>query len=157
SVPRTSISANGSDALDLATPAAARNAAGEAVVVWVEERPDGSGTDVFGRRLDSRGLPRGGPIRVNTSTLGNQSRPRVAMDAAGNSVRPWDAHGPSDASTIYARLFTPEGIPRARSGGANADPFQVNVSTQASPSHPSAAMDAAGDFVVAWEVDDTSG
>ena len=37
-------------------------------------------------------------------------------------------------------------------GGAQGNEFQVNTYTAANQEHPSVAMDAAGDFVVTWQI-----
>lgn|GEM_PF-2785456 len=68
----------------------------------------------------------------------------MARDAAGNFVMVWDQASTSfpNSASIQIERFDAAGKPR---GGA----FHVGTST-IDPGSPSVAMDAAGDFVVAW-------
>jgi hypothetical protein len=59
---------------------------GDFAVIWESNTQDGSGTGVFGRRYDSAGTAQGGEFQVNTFTIGNQTNPAVAADAAGAFV-----------------------------------------------------------------------
>ena len=68
----------------------ASDAAGNFVVVWKSDGQDGSGRGVFGQRYDASGARAGAEFQVNTYTTGDQDRPRVASDAAGNFVVAWD-------------------------------------------------------------------
>src|SRR5207253_387022 len=69
------------------------------------------------------------------------------MDADGNYVVAWTAIQPlvHDATglDVYARLFNADGTPRGTE-------FRVNPYTTGQQERPVVAMDADGDFVVAW-------
>lgn len=77
-------------------------------------------------------------FRVNTTTLGTQENPAVAMNQSGDFVITWQG-----VNGIFARKYADNG------SLLQADEFQVN--TEDSGSNPSAAMDAEGNFVVVWE------
>ena len=125
-------------------PSAAMDAAGDFVLAW-ESTGDGSGYGVYSRRYNAAGVAQGGKFLVNTFTAGNQVNPSVAADALGDFVVAWQSD-PRDGggSAIYAQRYNAAGV----AAGAE---FRVNQLASQPQSHPSAAMDAAGDFVVAWQ------
>ncbi len=57
---------------------------GSFVVVWSSYLQDGSSNGVFAQRFDPNFIPAGEEYPVNTTTVGNQTEPAVAMDAEGN-------------------------------------------------------------------------
>ena len=90
--------------------------------------------------------PAGGETLVNSYTTHAQTAPAMAMDADGDFVVAWHSNfrtAPASAAC------TPSGsTPRASRRAAS------SASTPRRPTHsriPSVAMDADGDFVIAWE------
>jgi hypothetical protein len=86
----------------------------------------------------------GTEFQVNSYTSGGQRRAKVGRADDGHFVVVWhslDQDG-SDYG-IFAARFDAAGV---RVGGE----FQVNSITDARQSFPAVAVDAAGDFVVAW-------
>ena len=86
-----------------------------------------------------------GPVlRVNTYTTNSQAAPTLAMDPAGNFVVTWGSFRQDGGSFgVFAQRFDAEGVPR----GAE---FRVNSYTTGSQGTPAVALDARGNFVVAW-------
>jgi hypothetical protein len=128
----------------------ARDAAGNFVVVWQSYEQGGTATgyDVYAQRYDAAGQPEGGEFRVNSDTTGNQFNPAVAMDAAGDFVVVWgaaDQTGDATNTDVYARQYKADGSP------VQSSEFLVNTYTTGVQDLPVVAMDAGGDFVVAWE------
>jgi Ca2+-binding RTX toxin-like protein len=100
--------------------------------------------DVYAQRYNAAGEPQGGEFRVNSFTNNNQKYPAVAMDADGDFVIAWmsqDQDG--DGWGIYAQRYNAAGEPQ---GGE----LRVNTWTTDDQDYPAVAMDAAGNFVVAW-------
>src|SRR5262245_43284065 len=79
-------------------PSVASDAFGNFVVVWMTDYQDGSVSGIFGRRFDSAGSPRGPEFKVNTYTDGDQYRPSVASDDAGNFVVVWTSYAQDGSS-----------------------------------------------------------
>ncbi|MGH6649416.1 DUF4347 domain-containing protein, partial [Aquabacterium sp.] len=82
---------------------------------------------------------------VNGTTTGTQennadSGKQVAADANGNYVVVWE-----DATTthVYGRMYNADGTPKASE-------FRINTNTATTKDQPTVAMDANGNFVVAW-------
>ncbi len=128
-------------------PSVAMGAGGDFVAVW---SGFGGGADpsysVQGQRYAADGSRVGGQFQVNTYTTGNQDGGRVTMDADGDFVVVWDGPGGGTDTTpngIHGQHFASDG---SRVGGE----FQANTYTTNSQYTPSVAMDADGDFVVAW-------
>jgi hypothetical protein len=93
-------------------------------------------------------------FQSNTYTTGDQLRPSVAMDANGSFVIAWQSEGSvgldADSFSIQAQLYNKAGNPVG-------EQFQVNDYAVGSQSAPSVAMDAGGDFVVAWQSTTSTG
>ena len=120
------------------------DADGDFVVAWVSVGQDGSGYGVYGQRYDAAGEARGQEFGVSTYTAGYQSEPSVAVDPNGGFVIAWVSEfQDGSGSGVYARRY-------AADGTAVGLEFRVNTYTAGSQYNPSVAMDADGDFVVAW-------
>jgi hypothetical protein len=122
----------------------AMDADGDAVVVWVSDRDDGSGDGVFAQRYAADGTPVGGQFQVNLFAQGDQSNASVAMDADGDFVVTWSSENQDGSDWgIYARRYSANGTP---SGGE----FRVNQTSAGYQRLSSVAIDAQGNFIVAW-------
>jgi hypothetical protein len=86
----------------------------------------------------------GDEFRVNSFTFNAQYHPTAAMDDGGDFVIAWASYtqdGSGDG--IYAQRFNAAGAPLG-------EEFRVNTATLEAQVMPSAAMDAEGNFVIAW-------
>jgi hypothetical protein len=129
---------------DQTNPSVAMGAGGEFVAAWDSDYQDGAGRGVVARRFDAEGIPLGTEFQVNTTTLGDQARPAVAVAGTGDFVVVWTSFGQDGQyGGIFGRRFAPDGAPR---GGE----FQVNSYTTDNQFDPSVAADATGRFVVVW-------
>jgi hypothetical protein len=124
-------------------PSVAMDPAGDFVVAWHVNGADGSGYGVLAQRYNAAGIPQDSIFQVNTYTTGPQGWPHVAMDAAGDFVINWDSIQDGSSYGIYAQRYNAAGV---RQGSE----FQVNTYTTNLQSGGKPAMDAAGDFVIAW-------
>ncbi|WP_162542163.1 SdrD B-like domain-containing protein [Gemmata obscuriglobus] len=132
-------------------PAVASDADGDFVIAWMSDGQDGSGYGVYAQRYAANGTPVGNEFRVNTTTLGDQGSPSVAMDADGDFIVTWQSYGQEGTYGnyyghnlgIYAQRYS-------ASGAAVGSEFRVNTFTYGLQFQPSVAMDADGDFVIAW-------
>ena len=128
-------------------PAVAMNESGQSVVVWESYGQDGDGDGVFGQRYDATGSPIGPEFQVNTVAASPQTDADVAMDDAGNFVVVWQRfHFAQNQGGIFGQRFSNTGDPLGSE-------FQVSAQTTADQRVPAVAMDADGDFVVAWQDD----
>ena len=110
---------------------------GRFVVVWNSEGQDGSGSGVFGRIFDSKGLPAGQEFQVNAETGGAQVGPSVAALRDGRFVVVWSSGG------IRARMFLEDGSP-------DGDEFAVHASTLGTEGSAVVSSFDNGAFVVTW-------
>jgi hypothetical protein len=124
-------------------PAVAADAAGDFVVAWKSSK-EGNGTGIYARRFSSSGTLLGSEFRVNSYTTGDQARPGVAADGAGNFVIAWDSPRAGGNFAIAAQRYDSLG---AQLGTE----FMVNVYTTGVRSHPAVSSDGAGSFVIAWQ------
>jgi hypothetical protein len=133
-----------------AEPAVACDADGDFVIAWASMEQEGRGFDydVYAQRYDAAGVPQGGEFRVNTFTAGRQTSPSVACDVGGDFVVTWDSTGQDDPSGtdygVYAQRYNAAGAPQG-------EEFRVNTTTDLNQHRSGVAMDADGDFVVAWQ------
>ena len=127
-------------------PAVASDPGGNFVVAWMSYYQDGFfDWGIYAQRFASTGAPIGGEFRVNTFIPGNQGRPSVASDAAGNFVVVWQSYQ-QDGSFygVFGQRYASTGAPL---GGE----FRVNTLVPGFQWHAKVASDAAGNFVVAWD------
>lgn len=118
---------------------------GSFVVTYSSDAHDGSGWGVYRRRFDAAGVALESQVRVNTYTTSWQNFSSIAMDAAGNFVVVWQSLGQDgDDYGIYAQRYHANGL-------AQGSEFRVNTYTTNWQTSPSVAMDADGDFVIAWQ------
>ena len=122
----------------------AMDADGDFVVTWSSFGQDGSDYGVYARRYNAAGAPQGSEFRVNTRTTSTQRRSTVAMDADGDFIVTWSSYGQDGSALgVYAQRYSATGITQGSE-------FRVNTFTPGVQTSSSVAMDADGDFVVAW-------
>ena len=103
--------------------AIAPDGAGNFVVTW-SSGDGGMETDVFARRFDALGNPRGPEFRVNTYTSGPQREAAVASDAWGNFLVGWSLQrtdGTYDAAAQRFGGLLPAALDVDREPGAFSD------------------------------------
>ena len=124
--------------------AAAASADGRFVVVWETVGLDGSGYGVVASRFDGNGARLGADFVVNAYTTSYQYFATVGMNARGRFVVAWQSYTQDGSRQgAFAQRFERDGV---RAGSE----FQVNTYTTQTQSRPNAALDAAGNFAVAW-------
>ena len=106
---------------------------------------------IAARRYDAQGVPAGGSVAVSSAPGGNDAFPSIARDAGGDFVIAWSSGDhDGDSYGVFARRYSASGV-------ALGDEFQVNSYTTRNQRLPSVGMDAAGEFVVAWQSDRQDG
>ena len=132
-------------------PKVALDALGNFVVTWTSNGQEGSGYGVYARRYNAAGTALSGEFRVNSYTTAFQSLSAIAMDSSGDFTIAWHSYGQDGSGTgIYAQRYNAAGSPQ---GGE----FRANTYTTQSQGLPTVAMDAGGDFVIAWQSRDQDG
>jgi hypothetical protein len=126
-------------------PDVAVAADGSYAVTWASQNQDGDGWGIYAQSFDAAGNALSGEILVNTSTTGDQKNPSVAIDDAGNFVVAWETnHLGSGYFNIYAQRFD-------AAGNKLGSEFRVDAVAGGDVLNASVAMDADGDFVIAFE------
>lgn len=129
---------------DQGGPSVAMDAEGNFAVVWNSLGQDGDDFSVQGQRFDAAGAAVGGEFQVNTYTSAYQGASGVAMDVAGNFVVVWSSYGQdNDGFSVQGQRF-------GSAGNTVGGEFQINSYTTSNQFGRSVAVDANGDFVVAW-------
>jgi hypothetical protein len=125
----------------------AMDAAGDFVVAWQAYAgySDDNGNPYYSikaQRYNLAGVAQG---KALTITPGNPVTlsPQVAMDAGGDFVIAYQGHD-NNGLGVFAKLFN-------ASGGVVKSTFGVNSFRMGDQGDPSVAMDAAGNFVIAWD------
>jgi hypothetical protein len=136
---------------DKVWPVVSSDADGDFVAAWTSYPQDGSGTGVFAQRFDKSGSPQGVEFRVNSYTPFHQGNPSIAATAGGDFVVAWQSTNQNGSDTdVFVRRFDAAGTPQANE-------FRVNTYTPDFQGRPDVAVDAGGDFVVAWDSHDQDG
>ncbi|SFI19980.1 cadherin repeat domain-containing protein [Planctomicrobium piriforme] len=118
----------------------AMDAAGDFVAVWTEGTLSES-QGIFAQRYNSSGSKQGDVIRIQDGSI-----PDVAMDAAGDFVLTWKSQSSDGTNTVKmlsARAYDVTGV---QHGGD----VLLASSTTAAFTTPVVAMNAGGEFAVAW-------
>ncbi|SFI18346.1 cadherin repeat domain-containing protein [Planctomicrobium piriforme] len=132
-------------------PAIAADDNGNFVIAWQSFGQDGSGYAVYAQRYTSAGALDGSQFRINARTTGHQMSPSVARDSDGDFVIAWTSYAQDGSNnSIYAKRFNAAGV-------LQGSEFRINTFTTDSQSQPSVDMNAAGDFIVAWNSDGQDG
>lgn len=128
------------------TTAVSMDAAGNSVVAWQDNSgADGYAAGIFAQRYDVNGIAQtAAAFQVNTTAVGAQQSPVSAMAASGESIVVWQSTDEGGDSGIYAQRYVADGT-------AIDSEFRVNSIASGVQQNPTVAMNAAGDFVVAWE------
>lgn len=127
-------------------PRVSMDAGGKFVIAWSQQPgADPSAVDVRARRYAANGSAQGAVFTANTFTAGIQSAPDIGLDSDGDFVIAWQSANQDAAggSGIYAQRFAANGTRRGNE-------FRVNSFLPGSQSSPSVAVDADGDFAIAW-------
>jgi hypothetical protein len=124
-----------------AAPAVAMNAAGDLVVAWIDATDFGVHYQVY----DALGAPIVAATASNAGAFVTQS-PSVALDDARNVVAAW-----TDVGNVFGavvQIVDPAGVPLL------APPALASGVGQFVTEQPAVAIDASGDFVVAYASSD---
>ncbi|HTR02387.1 MAG TPA: S-layer homology domain-containing protein [Thermoanaerobaculia bacterium] len=126
-----------------AVPVVAMNPAGDFIVVW-DSPQDAQAGAIMARRYDASGTALGAEFQVNSTELGAQYRPDVALDPTGNAIVVWTSYAQDgDNGGIFAQRLDP-------SGNKLGPEFNVNSYTTDFQGHPRVAVGPHGDFTIVW-------
>jgi hypothetical protein len=116
---------------------------GQIWIAYQSQGEDGSGYAILAQKVFGTGIL-GNRLYVNTSTLGDQMYPSIAMNGGGAFVVAWSSqYGDGNSPGVRARLYDDVGVPLGPE-------FQVNTYTTGEQGGPQVTMDDAGTFVVIW-------
>jgi hypothetical protein len=134
---------------DQGAPSAAPLGGGAFVAAWVSAAQDGSGFGVYARRFAPSGVLT--EFRVNTTTIGDQAEPSVAMLSGGGFVIVWtSAHHPTFMADVYGQRYNASGV---KVGGE----FLVNTYRTYKQGAPAVAALPNNAFVVVWASENQDG
>ena len=130
-------------------PSVAMDSGGDFVIAWgtQSESSQLDAYEIRAQRYNSSAMAQGGEFEVNSNAIHGQANPSIAMDSAGDFVVAWTSpYSPllTNSNHVYARRFNSAGVAQ------DAADVLINTSTAGQQHDPSVAMDASGDYVVAW-------
>jgi hypothetical protein len=126
------------------SPTIAMDLDGDFVIAWQSYSQDGSDDGVYAQRYNATGAAQGSEFRVNTYTTNIQVSPTIAMDFDGDFVIAWQSYSQDGSDNgVYAQRYN-------AGGAAQGSEFRVNTYTGNAQVRAAVAVDADGDFVIAW-------
>ena len=129
-------------------PSVAMSDGGEFVIAWTSFGGDEDQWGILAQRFSADGAPLGEEFRVNTTTLGAQIDPSVAMDAQGNFLVVWmSGDGLGQDWDILGQRYGTDGTTLG-------DEFVVSTTTAGWQVLPRAAMNSDGECVVTWSAEE---
>jgi hypothetical protein len=140
-------------------PSTAFLPSGEFLLAWTEERDhvtadlfiehrDLLDRDVYVQKFSAAGAPLGTPVRLNTTTAGFQSQPKILIRNGADAVVVWQSSGTGSAAGngAFGRLVSASVTPSTA---------ELKLNSIATPvANPTLAGAADGSFLVAWEAAD---
>lgn len=135
------------------SPAVARAPSGAFVIAWESEAEDGSGYGIYAQRYAANGNPLGTAFRVNTTTSGDQIRPTVAMAPNGSFIIAWQSQNTTSSSPDELNYFDIMAQRYSATGTPMGSEFRVNNLTGLDQREPTIAINANGEFAIAWVSD----
>jgi uncharacterized repeat protein (TIGR01451 family) len=101
---------------DAVDPSVGADTLGNTVFAWSQDSVEGSGFDIYARRFDGDGEPLNDQVRVNAVTAGEQGRPSVAVNPAGDFAVAWESTfmpktTQGSGEGVFARFFDSSGEP----------------------------------------------
>ena len=132
-------------------PTVAVNSAGNFLVAWQAEFPDGRLDMISTRWLDANGNPLGDTVQMSAATDGQQAEPAIISDdAGGTTIITWTAYAiDGNSSGIYRQDVPDGGVPPDM-------PMLVSDPSQLVVSSSQVQASAQGSSVVAWNGTDGS-
>ena len=128
-------------------PSTARDGDGNLVVVWESDGDNDGLFQVNARGFNADGTERFAQFTVNSNSAGQQTEPDIAMDGSGNFFVVWDDDRDANGLfQVHGRGFDADGIERIAQ-------YTVNVNSAGQQFNATVAMNATGDYAVAWEDD----
>ncbi|MCC9608246.1 hypothetical protein LOC68_00945 [Blastopirellula sp. JC732] len=141
---------NSATEYDQQFPTASMSADGRFVIAWQSNLQDGSGYGIYAQRFLADGTPAGPEFRVNSTTASSQVAPTAVMTGDGQFLIVWHGNGPGDSDGVFAQRYLADGTP-------NGEEFLVNSNTVNGQGRATAAIDADGQFVIAWDSNSQDG
>ncbi|MCP4394282.1 MAG: hypothetical protein GY804_08490, partial [Alphaproteobacteria bacterium] len=136
---------NNYTASDQITTSVAALDGGGFVIAWSSYLQDGNNYGVYAQRYDASGAEIGIEFKVNTYFSGAQQHPSVAPLPGGGFVIAWSSQYQDTSSAgVYFLRFDSNGI-------AIGSELKANTHITGNQWHPSVAVLASGEFVIAWE------
>ena len=133
--------ANTSSTQPNASASVAMDADGDFVVSWT--RGYTATQKGYAQRFDSAGVRQGNEFRVDSNPSALQTNSCVAMGADGEFVLTWTKHVPGSAATSYVQRYD-------ATGAAQGGEFRVSTYTSGTQGLARTAVDASGNFVIAF-------
>ncbi|MCX4241976.1 hypothetical protein [Paraliomyxa miuraensis] len=134
-------------ALDQQGAAIGMNSSGEFVIAWTSDGQDGSGTGVYARAYNSVGAPMGGEFQVNTTTLGAQNNPAVALNPDGDFIVVWQTADDGVLTGVFGQRYDQNAAP------SNSE-FLVNPTIFGLQEDPDVAIRGMDEIVAVWSEGD---
>jgi Ca2+-binding RTX toxin-like protein len=94
---------------------------GRAIAVWQKAANLGAGSEIRARVINSDGTASGDEFTVNSTTLGQQTTPAVALMANGKVSVTWESDGDIRATVINTLLYEGTGLADRWDGGSFGD------------------------------------
>jgi hypothetical protein len=128
-----------------AAPSVTSDQSGNFIVAWARQGASTVGWDVWARRFNYDGTPRGAEFQVNETTSGCQQAPAVAADYSGNFAVVWQSDQNGGVPQIYARRYDTTGM-------ATSGEVRVNTTVAGAQRLPAVVVHD-GYVLVVWQAD----
>jgi hypothetical protein len=130
-------------AADQSQPAIGMNGAGAFVVAWSSDLQDGSSTGIYARRFAANGTALSNEFLANTTTVGAQNNPTVAVSSGGDFVIAWQTADDGVLTGVFAQRYDQAGAPFSTE-------FTVNETTTGLQEEPDVAIRGTDEIIAVF-------
>ncbi|MGK0390506.1 MAG: hypothetical protein ACI94Y_003259 [Maribacter sp.] len=139
------IAINATTADNQLSPVVAMDDTGAFAVAWTSNTQDGSQEGIYARRFDGTGTALAAEFVVNTTTVGAQNNPAIAMSSEGAFAVAWNSYAQDGSMTgVYQQGFD-------ETGTAVGSETVVNTSTTLFQQFPSIGLKDKTTATIVWQ------
>ena len=137
---------------DQYAPAVGMERDGDRFIVWTSDGQDGSGSGIYSDHIlyGGSGSNNDGEQLVNTTTVGDQSAPAIALDDNGSAIVTWQSTGQDGDATNETNIFGQVYSLTAHRPVLNGSEFRINTFRLGNQAAPSVSAEFDGDFTAVW-------
>lgn len=126
-------------------PSISMDEVGNYIIVWADNEADGDGIGVFGQLFNTEGTTNNSEFQVNTTTIGAQDNPQVAMGINGLFSVVWNSYAQDGQYTgVYNQSYD-------YTGSTSGTETLINTTTNYFQQFPAIDLCSNSETIIVWQ------